>query len=230
VATDPLSYEQVAAVAARAGITARGGFHPEPGDAVPPLADGRPARTLILVGNVGSDLWPAFAASPEHADGQPDALDRWTRRVAGGLAQALGAEALYPFGGPPHHPFGAWARRAEPVFDSPIGLLVHPDHGLWHAWRAALAFPDALALPPPDGRSSPCARCANQPCRTACPVGAFAPEGYHLDACVAHVTGPAGTGCATGCLARAACPIGRERRYTAAHGRFLMAAFLRAHE
>jgi len=223
-----MHYHDVAAAAARVGLTARGGFHPVPGDAVPPRADGRRVRTLVLIGNVGSDLWPAFFTAPERTDDQADPLDRWTRRVVDGLARALDATALYPFGGPPHHPFVAWAKRSEPVSESPIGMLVHPDHGLWHAWRAALAFPGALALPPPDRRPSPCARCAGQPCRTACPVAAFGPGGYDVDACVTHLQSAAGAGCATGCLARAACPVGRGRRYAPAHGRFHMDAFIEA--
>ena len=37
--------------------------------------------------------------------------------------------------------------RAEAVAPSPLGILIHPDYGLWHAYRGALAFAERLALP-----------------------------------------------------------------------------------
>ncbi len=95
------------------GLAMRGGFHVQDHDGVPALADGRAARTIFLLGNVGSSFWPAFSTSPEFRDGEVHPLDRWTRRVTGHLAAALGAEPLYPFDGPPHWPFQRWAQRAE---------------------------------------------------------------------------------------------------------------------
>src|SRR5690349_5430638 len=109
------------------GLALRGGFHPEPPDSVPALPGGRPTATLLLAGTIGSRWWGAFAAAPEAADGLPDPLDRWTRRLLTALAGAYGATALYPFGGPPYLPFQRWARRAEPVSPSPLGMLIHPD-------------------------------------------------------------------------------------------------------
>ncbi len=120
----------IEAALAREGLIARGGFHPEPGDGVPGLEGGTPARTLVMVGNAGPEMWRAFAASPEfdpESGTGPDPLDRWSERVLGELAAELGARALFPFGGPPHLPFIAWAKRAEPVVESPLGMLIHPD-------------------------------------------------------------------------------------------------------
>ena len=145
------------------------------------------------------------------------------------MAGDLGAEALYPFGGPPHLPFVAWAKRAEPVSESPLGMLIHPDHGLWHAYRGALAFSDRIALPPRDARSPPCDTCLERPCLGACPVTAFSSEGYHVVACTEHIGAPSGRDCLDlGCRARRACPVGRAARYEAAQAAFHMAAFLRA--
>jgi hypothetical protein len=166
--------------AADLGLALRGGLHPAPEDDVPPLPDGRPTATLLLLGWTGGTQWPHFAASPECADGQPHPLDRWSRRVTGGLAADHGGHPLFPFDGPPHLPFQRWAMRAEPVHPSPLLVLVHPDWGLWHAWRGAIAFAERLDLPLRDSRPSPCDTCAGQPCRTltdfdlarrACPVG-----------------------------------------------------------
>src|SRR4051812_25290981 len=127
-------------MAKRVGLLVRGAFRPEPQDGVPDLAPGVPVRALVLLGWAGRDGFGAFAASPEALDGRPDALDRWSRRIVGGLAEAAGAVPLYPVGGPPHLPFQRWAARAEPIFPSPLGLYIHPRWGLWHSYRGALAF------------------------------------------------------------------------------------------
>ncbi|MDX1609332.1 MAG: hypothetical protein R3225_04345, partial [Halofilum sp. (in: g-proteobacteria)] len=176
-------WERLVAAAAAHGLIARGGFHPEDGETAPVLADGRHAATVVLIGNAGAGLWPHFARSPESADGAPHPLDRWSRRVIDGLAAAFEAESRYPNDGPPYPPFVAWAKRAEPVTESPLGILVHPDYGLWHAWRGALLFDRRIGLPPPDRRPPPCESCPDQPCRSACPVGAFTPAGYDVAAC-----------------------------------------------
>ena len=212
------------------GLVPLGAFHPLPDDGVPPLADGRPSRTLVLAGNAGGSLWPRFAAAPEALDGEPHALDRWSARVVGTLAEAVGGQALFPFGGPPYLPFQRWARRGAPLAPSPLGMLIHPDYGLWHAFRGAVALAEALPLPPATARPSPCEACAAKPCLTTCPVEAFTASGYAVDTCAAHVAAPAGADCLDlGCRARRACPVGRAWHYPPAQARFHMAAFIAAH-
>ena len=226
--TSPVqTFDTVVAAAEAEGLESRGAFHVTADDAVPPFADGAPAAVLVLVGNTGPGMWTAFSTSEEAADGAPDALDRWSRRVISRLARALGGAAHFPFGGPPWLPFIRWAQRAGPVHPSPIGPLVHPDFGLWHAYRGAIAFRERLDLPPRDDRASPCETCADRPCLSSCPVGAFSASGYDVDGCVAHIAGRDGTAClGAGCLARHACPVGRDAAYSAAQAAFHMRAFL----
>ncbi|MEZ5775791.1 MAG: hypothetical protein R3D33_14110 [Hyphomicrobiaceae bacterium] len=137
--------------------------------------------------------------------------------------------ALFP-SDRPYQPFQQWAMRAEPVTPSPLGLLIHPEHGLWHAYRAALAFPDLVDdLPPRGEHPSPCATCVARPCLSACPVGAFDGRGYDVAVCVGHLRSGRPPDClAHGCHARAACPVGLTARYPHAQIRFHMAAFHRA--
>ena len=225
--TAPVTLKHVAERAAAAGIALRGAFHPSADDGVPALRDGASAATLVLAGFVGRAQWPAFAGSPEASDGQPNPLDRWSRRAIGGLAAELGASALYPFGGPPWLPFQRWAMKAEPVHRSALGMLIHPEWGLWHSYGGALAFAERLALPARDNRPSPCDSCAAKPCLSACPVGAFTIEHYNVDACAAHIRSAAGRDCLElGCRARDACPVGAVHRFGREQAGFHMRAFL----
>lgn len=203
------------------GLIPRGGFHPEPEDGVP----GR-AGTLVLVGNAGPAMWEAFRKSSPKGS---DPLDGWTRRVLEDAARRLGARALLPSDGPPYLPFQRWALAADAVHPSPIGMLIHPDFGLWHAYRGALAFADRRPLPQRDRRPRPCDDCRDRPCLTACPVGALGEGVYDVGACVAHIVRPEGEDCLDeGCRARRACPVGRDTVYAHAQARFHMSAFIRA--
>jgi len=203
------------------GLIARGGFHPVPDDNVP----GGPA-TLVLVGNAGPDMWAAFDRVRGAYGDRANPLDAWISDVLTGVAASVGATALFPFGGPPHLPFQRWAQRVEPVHPSPVGVLIHPDFGLWHAYRGALAFSQSLELPQPDTRPSPCDSCADRPCLSACPVNAFDGETYDVPACVGHITGPDSGDCmGRGCAARRACPIGTDYVYAPAQAGFHMRAF-----
>jgi hypothetical protein len=212
----------------RHGLALRGVLTPGADDHWSALPSGEPAR-LWLVGAVGSSLWAPFCASPEFRDGQDDPLDRWSRRIGEHWAQRLGGLALFPFGGPPHWPFQRWADRAEPLTPSPLGLRLHPQHGLWHAYRFALLLPQRIAAPetpeaPAEPATGACATCPSL-CVKACPVGAH-DQGFDLLRCVAHLRTPAGQTCLQqGCQARAACPEGTASRYLPDHAAFHMQAF-----
>jgi hypothetical protein len=211
-----------------AGLVGRGAFLLADDEREWALAD---ARTIVLIGVVGRSGWDAFAASEETRDGAEHPLDRWSRRVIDGLAVALGAVALYPFGGPPFLPFQQWARRSEPVHPSPLGLLIHPVYGLWHSYRGALAFVEALDVPAWEAARSPCETCRDRPCLSACPVGAFSLDGYDVAACAAHLGRAAGADCMElGCRARRACPVGAERAHGPEQAAFAMRAFRRAQQ
>ncbi|MBL9054190.1 MAG: ferredoxin [Tabrizicola sp.] len=166
-------------------------------------------QTLLLLGPREPGFWPHLKAQPEWAqyqsEGTPDPVDRWSRRVIGRIACDLGAKALFPFGGPPYHPFYQWALRSGRVWDSPVRLLVHAGQGLMVSFRGALALKEAVEVPAPLPR--PCETCA-APCLTACPTGALTGAGYDVPGCHRYLDGPEGRGCLTGgCLVRRACPL-----------------------
>ncbi len=185
-----------------------GGFVVAEGEAGFPAG----TRTLLMLGPQEPGFWGHLQSQPEWAQyeqhGQPDPVDRWSRRVIGRIACDLGAKALFPFGGPPWHPFYQWALRTGRVWDSPVRLLVHDAQGLMVSFRGALALKEDTDVPPPAMR--PCDTCA-APCLTACPPRALTGEGYDVAACHAFLDQPAGAVCLTGgCLVRRACPVSQS--------------------
>ncbi|HSF93621.1 MAG TPA: ferredoxin [Thermohalobaculum sp.] len=203
------------------GLAAVGAFHPDAADGLPVSV-----ATLVLVGAAHDAMWRVFRASPEFADGGADPLDRWSRRVLAGVAADLGAQAFFPFGGPPYQPFQRWAARGEGAFSSPVGMQVSSSRGLWVSYRGALGLGERLEVAAPG--ANPCAGCP-APCSTACPVDAFAGGSYDTVRCVAHIASPAGAECREGgCLARHACPPGAPATPPRGQCGFHMEAFLRA--
>ncbi len=205
----------------RYGLMPRGAFHPGPDDAVP--AD---TATLIMIGNAGPAMWKAFSAAMP--DG-PHPLDRWTRQVLEPIATALKAQVVFPFSGPPYFPFQRWAMRADSVSPSPTGPLIHPEYGLWHAYRGALLFAEHLDIPASAATVSPCDLCPDKPCLHTCPVSAFSAGSYDVAGCREHIAGPPGSDClGFGCQARRACAVGRDYIYQPAQAHFHMQKFLDA--
>ena len=207
-----MHYADVVAAVAPTGMVARGGF----------LAG--PTQTIVVIGNVGGAMWPLFRAAEQPVD---DPLDTWTRSVLVPIATSLGADFVHP-SDEPFHPFQRWARQAEGIAQSPIGLLIHPEHGLWHAYRGAFLLPTVLdGLPAPSDAPSPCLSCADQPCLSSCPVDAFTIGNYDADACRSHVRSRAEPTCIeAGCAARLACPVGTDHKYGPDQMHFHMKAFV----
>lgn len=197
----------------------------------PLLPQGSLARAVVLVGNIGGSLWPEFNRwrTEQGVDLSPDPLDQWSKAVLLPLAEAAAATAFFP-SDPPWQPFQQWAMRAEGLKSSPLGILIHPQYGLWHGYRGALAFehvPETLEETQAAG-SHPCNSCADKPCLSSCPAGAILPEGFQYTPCRSYLGSPEGRVCLEGgCLARDACPVGSAYRYSDEQIRFHMAALKR---
>ena len=215
-----LTYQIVDMRIRATGMFCRGGFHPKPNDKIPISG-----QTCIMVGNAGRQFWSEFETGKSD---EVNPLEHWTSSVLGVAAEEFGAEALFPFTGPPYLPFLTWAQRSELVFPSPIGLLIHPQFGLWHAYRGMLVFNDLIKLPPKiSSTHHPCKTCDDKPCTTTCPVDALRDGGLRPKVCTGHIRSQFGRNCMEeGCLARRACPIGRTYIYQPNQARFHMASFL----
>ena len=220
-----VTYAQISKVLDAKGMICRGGFHPTDADLIP-----GDVKTCILVGNAGAQFWRSFSSErPEGAD----PIEAWTKRVLEEIAAELGAKVLLASTGPPFLPFLEWAKRSEPVTESPIGLLIHPVYGLWHAYRGMLLFQEKIALPEAPSRTpgaqgmSPCDTCADQPCMRACPVKAVNGDIFDVAACSGFISTAEGADClSSGCRARRACPVGKGYVYEPAQALHHMQGFL----
>lgn len=208
------------------GLILRGGFAFGAGEAAPAGPSGGAARSLLLVGQAGGAPWPHFLRWREMQPAEiGNPLDTWSREVIGAVAREFGARAVSP-SDRPYLPFQQWAMRAEGLKPSPLGILMHPEYGLWHAYRGALLFETEIAIEQPRDVIHLCDSCREKPCLEACPVGAYRAAGFDHSACLEHVRGSRGASCRDGgCLDRNACPYGTQYRYGAAEQTFHMAAF-----
>lgn len=197
-----MTFDDVIAAAAALHLVPVGGF----------TEDG---QTTILLGPLEPGFWDYVTKRPEFSGDDP--LDRWSQWAITALAYVTGAQPVFPFGGPPFHPFISWALKSGEAWQSPVGLIVHKDAGLLASYRGALQFDHAVTLPKP--ATSPCEACADKPCLSACPVNALSPEGYDVPNCKAHIA--TDDVCRAGCRVRLACPVsqtfGRDPRQTAFH-------------
>ena len=207
----------IAALADQAALSIFGALHPDDLDGI---------GTLILLGPREPGFWTTFTGSSEYRDGQADALDRWSARVIGALADDVAGTAFYPFGGPPFNPFFRWATESGRAWQSPVELLVHDVAGLFVSYRGAIGLAERLELPPAPN-SPPCDSCAAKPCLSACPAGALAGQGYDVPVCKSLLQTEEGRDCLTGgCLVRRACPVSRDYGRLKQQSAFHMRAFL----
>ncbi len=165
-------------------------------------------------------------------DGDLDPLDRWSKRIGDLIAKELSAQVVYPFEGPPFYPFIEWAKCCETLHTSKMGFSIHPDYGLWHAFRFALLMPTLKKrLEIPSETKNPCSACSSSSCLTQCPVNAYTEKGFDADKCFNHLHQNENNTCLThGCIARRSCPEGASYRYLPEHAEFHMTAFYNSHK
>ncbi|MEM7215378.1 MAG: hypothetical protein AAF423_07535 [Pseudomonadota bacterium] len=187
----------------------------------------------LLIGNRGENMWQSLSASPEFCDGAPDPMNRWTRRIIDDLIVDLDCKAFYPFD-KPYWPFQRIAKTATGMKSSPLGILIHPEFGLWQAMRGILIFNRShefacfirKMIDDPTTLIHPCDVCDRKPCLDACPVGAFTGTSLEVERCFSHLDSGLPPDCLQiGCRARDACPVGVLHRYTSEQIQFHMKSY-----
>jgi len=169
-------------------------------------------QSLVMLGHVGSTLWEKVVRFELERTNPFDEV----------VIELLGAwfgehhpeaewEVLYP--GTALLPLGRLAESAGWGSPSPLGLTVHPEHGLWMAHRVVALTNMGFDWAQPPAQLHPCDTCDGRPCESACPVGAVSfTAGFDIRGCGGHRIAT-GSECAYQCLARIACPIGALNRY-----------------
>ncbi len=194
----------------------------------PLLSDGASACCVVLLGNIGGSMWPAFSRwRRDHVVSNP--LDTWSKSLIQPLATALNATAYFP-SDPPYQPFQQWAMQAERLTRSPLGILFHPQFGLWHGYRGALGLATGINDFPRSGDEA--CDVDNEPewhC-DACPVGAVSRSRFDVRTCHDYLSSRKGqeTCMVNGCAVRNACEPGAGHRYPPSQLRFHMEALVRA--
>ena len=220
MAKSPNNWDSFVGSLAEMGLLCAGGLRVGP-DECPVSMERYAGLPAILIGNAGGAMWEVFSKSPEYLDCAPNPMNRWTERVIGEVTMRFGGEAVFPFQ-QPHWPFQRLATAAAGLRPSPIGVLIHPDFGLWHAFRALIIFNEGhdfvRKINELVGHSEklihPCDSCVEKPCLSACPANAFDGDALDVELCFGHLDTRKEPDCMSiGCRARDACPVGKSHRY-----------------
>jgi hypothetical protein len=205
------------------GMVILGGFHLQRDEAAS-FARSNCAIAGLVVASHGRDMWQTFQQSVFYKDQLPDPLDRWTRSVLEKLASKTGSGLALPFDSP-FPPFQEWAKRASGISNSPLGILMHPEFGLWFGLRGVFFFEvnvenqevnKLIQLRISD--ENLCDKCIEKPCLSHCPVNAFDKTGLNVETCFSHLEKTINLSfqpdcLSNGCVARDACPVGTHHKY-----------------
>lgn len=179
---------------------------------------------LLLIGHAGREFWQAFNASPwgnleNPADPHP--IDRYTRESVTQCLATYYPDVSYRWLYPSDQrlvDLQALGRLAGWHGESPFRLGVKEPWGPWYAYRAAILCSPLEGQPETNistDASSPCQACEAKPCVSACPASALGDThaDFQLQACLDYRLKP-NSPCANQCIARSACPVGKEHRYS----------------
>ena len=191
-------------------------------------------KAHALLGTVSAKLAPGdWALFDDFVAANPaldHPLDTWGREQTKRMIENTALVAHFP----DDQPAFPMISRALAVFptlsQSPLGMLVSTRFGLLFGIRAWVEgdresverLAVSLGWRPGSPNHSPCEACADKPCLTHCPVGAFGAQGYDYPKCqvelhrqMSEIDALCWCG---GCAARVACPLSTP--YTAKQAAF----------
>lgn len=177
------------------------------------LGDCRGFRQLILLGHGGRLLWEQVKADGLCGDNPiDDYVVATVNRNFRDISPMPAYRIIYP--SPQMIGLQALGKLAGWHQPSPFMVGIDPEWGSWYAYRAVVLSDTDFSPTPFVERANPCADCQDQPCLTACPPGALADGKFALDICSTWRRQDRSP-CRHSCLARLACPVGTEHRYSA---------------
>lgn len=168
-------------------------------------------RQLILIGHAGKTLWESIRTSGQASENPID--DFSTRTVEHWLAEQFpGARHTLIYPGNITTNLQTLGTLAGWHHPSPFMLGIQPEWGTWYAYRVVILTDTDLEPTTPLRSDSPCDRCQDKPCVSACPAEALSGNAFSLEECVSYRK-LASSRCKTTCIARISCPVGAAHRY-----------------
>lgn len=171
-----------------------------------------PVKTLLLFGNGGPAFWQAYQGFQTT---DPHSVDAFSRHLVTDFMKrcwpATDYRFLYP--GSAAVPLQALGQHVGWHHDSPMKVGINDTWGLWYAYRALVALADEWEPSRTVPSVSPCLTCHDKPCIKACPPKALDDQQLRLERCIDFRL-LEGSVCSHQCLARGACPIAPEQRYS----------------
>ena len=125
-------------------------------------------KSLILIGSGGPEMWQHFSAAREI---KPTLLDEFSKQkiINWGkceLNEDLSQQFIYP-NDQTHFPLQQLARHLNFSHQSPLGIDISFEYGLWFAFRALVATKKEMDLKSSRPFISPCLNCLERPCLSA---------------------------------------------------------------
>ena len=190
------------------------------------VTDGQPyqehlpdCQSAVVFANGGTLFWERFiediTANPEHFTEHQHPIDDFVLRCLEAVDPApentrrwiTCSENATVF-----LDFRILAERAGIGHQSPVGLLIHPEYGLWVSLRMVLLTTERISRTDLT-TDSPCTDCEAKPCVSACPAGAVSiSAGWSVQKCASFHR--ESTVCEGICHSRRYCPIGRQHRHS----------------
>lgn len=170
--------------------------------------------SLVLIGHSGNTMWQRLHKHKEGVRGQ-DPVDEFSISYTKMFIEKYldGCEYIVLYPGELPIPLQQLGTIAGWHHRSPLGLGINSAYGPWFGYRAAMLVRAKLPVMVDRLGESPCEQCADKPCISACPVNALSDSKFpNISICVDYRLQEQSP-CELQCLARLACPVGKEFRY-----------------
>lgn len=189
-----------------------------------PTDTGRKASgSLLLLGHGGKVFWERYQGTEPVST---DPVDHFSAMISAKAIQKylpnIHHEQLFPLAECPIN-LMALGRELGWHTPSPLGMGINAQYGLWSAYRALWWLDAELEgaavvhydLQNSDTTTDICKQCATQECLHACPASALSADtSPNLQKCADYRLAVA-SDCHDTCIARRACPVATEHRYSA---------------
>ena len=168
---------------------------------------------LVVIGHAGRRMWEVLADDGRDV---PDPVDsfsiRHTTHFVENYLEDDTWRLLYP--SDLFFPLNELGELAGWGKSSPLFIGIHAEYGLWWAYRTVFLTKKPLPLSGQEVQPHPCDSCVDKPCISICPASALGLDAaFNIYAC-ADYRAEANSQCSHQCMARLACPVGAQHRYT----------------